>query len=124
MFEYFPLYFFLSLLTFSKESVLPYLLFCGLFLDCIVYRLPFLHTIFIIIFFLLNRFLKRPKKLSCACIQTIMNTSLYLLLLMLIFKKIPWILLFMTNIYNLLLTCLWFRKGRIVLKKSKVSVKS
>lgn len=124
MFEYFPLYFFLSLLTFSKEGVLPYLLFCGLFLDCIVYRLPFLHTIFIIIFFLLNRLLKRLKKLSCACIQTIINTSLYLLLLMLIFKKTPWILFLMTNIYNLLLTCLWFRKGRIVLKKSKVSVKS
>ncbi len=119
MFEFFPIYFFLTLLTFSKENVFPYLLFCGLFLDCIIYHLPFFHTIFLLLLFLLNRVLKKPQKLIQACFRTFINTNLFLTLFILIFKKTPWLLVIMTNFYNLLFTALWFQKGRIVLKKVK-----
>lgn len=119
--ELFPLYFFLAFFTFSKDNTFPYLLFCGLFLDFFIYSFPFLHTIFIVLFFFMNSCFKKPKNLWNASIRTILNTSVYLGLFMLIYQKKVWILFFSNNIYNLFFTWFFFERGKMNFHSKNIS---
>ena len=81
--QYFPIYFFFVLFLNPKEySVLiPILL--GLTLDRLIYSLPFLHTIFFLLSYLLSLYIK-PRSTRC--------------------KDMFWMFLLWT-LYNLFIVC-------------------
>lgn len=112
-----PLYFFPTLFTYAKYNVLPYLLFMGIMLDRIYYKLPFLNTILILSFYFIGRKMKPCRKKRMAIFRTCLYTSCYLGILFLLFQKFSIHLLFFQLIWNIIFTCCLFDSTRIYVKK-------
>ena len=107
--EFLPLYFYISLFTFSHERNLPFLLFASLFLDIIVYPFSFIHTLLTIVLYLLNT--------SCHLGRTCLNTFIYVGILLLIFQHLSPIFLLMSLLWNFFLTFLLFKKRSLNFSK-------
>ncbi len=115
--QFFPIYFFPTLFTFSYYKTLPYLLFTGLIIDRIYYQLPFTNTILILLFYLISKKLKPCRKKRQGIKRTLLFTSAYLGILFLIYQKISLILLISQLIWNTLFTLCLFDPRRIYVKK-------
>lgn len=115
--EFLPLYFYISLFTFSHERNLPFLLFASLFLDIIVYPFLFIHTLLTIVLYLLNTSWHIPHQLKFYLGRTCLNTFIYVGILLLIFQHLSFIFLFMSLLWNFFLTFLLFKKRSLNFSK-------
>ncbi len=115
--NWYPSYFFLFLLSYSREKTLPYFLFATLFLDLIVYNFPFLHTIIGLLFYFFNFSWKTSHQLKIYLLKTFLNTLIYLGFFSLITQSFS-ITFYLSNItFNLLFTCLFFNKKKLNFSK-------
>lgn len=115
--EFLPLYFYISLFTFSHERNLPFLLFASLFLDIIVYPFSFIHTLLTIVLYLLNTSWHIPHQLKLYLGRTCLNTFIYVGILLLIFQHLSPIFLLMSLLWNFFLTFLLFKKRSLNFSK-------
>ena len=115
--NFYPSYFFLFLLSYSKEKILPCFLFATLFLDLLVYKLPFIHTIVGLLFYFFNVSWKSSHRLKNYLLRTLLNTFFYLSFLSLITESFS-LFFFITNVvFNLLFTILLFNKKKLNFSK-------
>ncbi len=108
--NFFPLYFYISYFTYSKEKVLPFLLFSSLFLDIIVYPYTLIHTLLTIVIYLLNFSWHIPHRLKLYVGRTILNTVMYIGALQVIYLHFSPSLLLSNIFWNILITFLYFKK--------------
>ncbi len=112
-----PLYFYVSFLTFSKERILPFLLFSSLYLDWVVYPFKMIHTLLTIVLYLLNTSWHIPHRLKLYLGRTLLNTLLYIGVLGLIYQNFS-IPFFLTSIlWNLFITFIFFKKRSLNFSK-------
>ena len=115
--EFLPLYFFLILLSFIKENTAPYFFFTCLFLDVIVYKLPFIHTILGLVFVILNASLPSKNTRRRTLIRNSLNTFFFLFILSILYRKFSFILMITNIFYNLLFTFLLYKRPRLRLQE-------
>ena len=115
--EFLPIYFYLTLLSFSNYNTLPFLLFAALFISAIVYPFNFIHLLLIIILFILNVSWHHKYNLKYFFLKNFLNTFLYLFILMLINQNINYYLIVSSLIWNSLFTIIIFKQGKLNFSK-------
>lgn len=111
-----PTTFFLTFMILKKEHRLPFLLFAGLFLDKIVYDLPFLNTGLLFFFFCLSVVFSKRDHLNYSIFQTAVFTLLYYLFWMVVLQKNLVMPFFFALVWNVSFTILFYQKEKIKLK--------
>lgn len=115
--SFLPLYFYVSFFTFSKERILPFLLFSSLYLDCIVYPFSIIHTLLTVVLYILNVSWHIPHRLKLYLGRTILNTLLYVGSLELIYQNFSISFLLISILWNLLITFIFFKKRSLNFSK-------
>jgi len=118
----YPLFFFLTFLTYAKEDyVFPLLIFIGCFIDFLCYPYQGIHTILLILFYVGNVSLKRCHTKKSAIGRTLINTFLYFFIIYVITRNAS-LLIFITQcLWNILFTIILFDKKRIETKRKNFS---
>lgn len=110
-----PTTFFLTFIVLKKEHRFPFLLFTGLFLDKIVYDLPFLNTGLLFLFFCLSFVFSRRDHLNYSILQTAVFTLLYYLFWMVVLQMNLVVPFFFDLVWNVSFTIIFYEKRKIVL---------
>ena len=113
---FFPTTFFLTFTILKNHHRLPFLLFTGLFLDKIIYNLPFLNTILLLLFLGLSHCFKKKNNLNDSILQTTIYTGLYYLFWTLYLQKNLISFFFFALVWNVLFTIIFYEKDSIKLK--------
>ena len=113
---FFPTTFFLTFTILKNHHRLPFLLFAGLFLDKIIYNLPFLNTILLLLLLGLSHCFKKKNNLNDSILQTTIYTGLYYLFWTLYLQKNLISFFFFALVWNVLFTIIFYEKDSIKLK--------
>ena len=115
--NYLPLFFYVTLFSYPKEKVFPFLLFASCFISFIVYSFSLLPILLTIIFYVLNRSWHLPHRLKNMYFRTFFNTTLYIGIFMLVTGKNTLVLLLSNILWNTFFSHLLFNKRNLNFSK-------